>query len=61
MATKKAKIHTTIEKMRKRRNAEVMRRYNKGEIKADIARALGMSQQHVGQVIKNANKQKEGA
>lgn len=46
------KLYDHVKNARKKLHSDVMRRYRKGEIPASIARAVGLTPQRVGQIIK---------
>lgn len=60
MATKKPTLHKEVQKARKRRDASILRRAARGDTHEQIADAIGMTRQRVGQIIR-ASKEAAGA
>lgn len=52
MAPKKSNLHKEVQKARKRRDSDILRRAGRGESHEAIAAALGMTRQRVGQIIR---------
>ena len=50
--TDQPKLYDHVKNARKKLHSDVLRRYRKGEIQADIARNVGLTPQRVGQIIK---------
>lgn len=54
MAAKKTSPHREMLAARRRRDAEILRRYKKKETMQEIADHMGMTRQRVGQIIREA-------
>ncbi len=54
MAKKKQSLHQEMLQMRKRRDAEIVRRAAKNETYESIAESMRMTRQRVGQIVKAA-------